>query len=81
MAGWFDGLFQGAAEVENRLNREDGEKPPKGRHRSDAGYLSGFRQGVLDARAVATFRRAEAARRDGWPPAGASGFSHPDPRT
>jgi hypothetical protein len=79
MAGWFDGLFQGAAEIENRLARGSAagkEEPPE--PLSD--YAAGFRQGVLDARAVAAFRSAESARRR--PAAGAtSGFDRSDPRT
>ena len=80
MAGWFDGLFQGAAEVENRFARSDAagtDDPPPGPHSE---YVAGFRQGVLDARVVAAFRRAESGKRKRAAGA-ASGFDHSDPRT
>jgi hypothetical protein len=78
MAGWFDGLFQGAAEIENRFARKDGarERPTAG---GNPDYVAGFRQGVEDARAVASFRRAESLRRAAR--GGASRFSMRDPRT
>ena len=79
MAGWFDGLFQGAAEMENRVARNPAAKS-EDRADRQSDYAAGFRQGVLDARAVAAFRRAESARRrhaTGAP----SGFDHSDPRT
>jgi hypothetical protein len=80
MAGWFDGLFQGAAEVENRFSREDGPTPRPSKRTRDPGYLAGFRQGVLDARAVAVLRRAEAGREAPGSSSG-SGKSHFEPRT
>lgn len=80
MAGWFDGLFQGAAEVENRFSREDGPRPGAPRRSGDPGYLAGFRQGVLDARAVAVLRRAEAGRSKPGAERG-SGPRHFEPRT
>ena len=80
MHGWFDGLFQGAAEVENRLARADGARPSAPRSEPHPEYLAGFRQGVLDARAVAAFRRAESGRPRRCA-GSASGFQHSDPRT
>jgi hypothetical protein len=79
MAGWFDGLFRGASEVENRFARADGPRPPPDASKHPE-YVSGFRQGVLDAWAVAAFRRAESVRRQRCE-GSLSGFHHPDPRT
>jgi hypothetical protein len=83
MVGWFDGLFQGAAEAANRFGRHD-KKPPGGTRRGKeaaTSYAAGFRQGLLDARAVAALRRSEGLRR--WPrPADlASDPGENDPRT
>ena len=80
MAGWFDGLFQGAAEIENRFARTDGSKTEAPLPGARSEYVAGFRQGVLDARVVAAFRRAESGKRK-RPAGAASGFDHPDPRT
>jgi hypothetical protein len=64
MAGWFDGLFQGAAEIENRFAREDGGRDPRPRSGNHPDYVAGFKQGVHDARAVAAFRKAEEVRQE-----------------
>jgi hypothetical protein len=75
MAGWFDGLFQGAAESSGRAGREE-PRPlwqqilSRGGARRDGGpdYEDGFRQGVHDARAVAAFRRSGPRPAHVWPP-------------
>jgi hypothetical protein len=51
IAGWFDGLFQETAEVAT---------PERVEPATD--YAAGFRQGVLDARAVAALRRSMSGR-------------------
>jgi hypothetical protein len=79
MAGWFDGLFHGAAEVENRHSSDDGTPPLPAQTGPNAEYLAGFLQGVEDAKAVASFRRGGAPRRES--PRSSTGFSSRDPGT
>jgi hypothetical protein len=80
MIGWFDGLFQGAAEAENRLARSEAARQDSSQPGGSSQYLAGFRQGVLDARAVAALRRSQARRREGCV-GPVSGFDEFDPRT
>ena len=78
MAGWFDGLFQGAAEVENRGSSDVGTPTSPGPSGTHAEYVAGFRQGVEDARAVASFRRERALQGESpWLP---TSFRSRDPR-
>jgi hypothetical protein len=74
MEGWFDGLFHGAAEIAGRVESGEPAKPdaegvgrndrPDGGEPGRESYLTGFRQGVLDARAVANLRRANVFKTD-----------------
>jgi hypothetical protein len=84
MAGWFDGLFRGAAEAANRFRREGPQPagdPRTAEPTAASGYTAGFRQGILDARAVAALRRSQEGR--AWPrPADLwSDPAESDPRT